>query len=721
MVLLAYVLFQGELSVERIQQLVDKKDVAALTAGTTIRPGELNPFNVLKTGGAYGVGRFGWKALPLKSPDGQRYVVLSTPLTSEDIGEIVLKRVGKELRFVPEQDALGVKVHRHSFDLRFIPQQKKAALVDQMTVTSSSGTGSFLFRMSPANKVGSIASDGRPVPFSQAGGVVLLPRKKGKSTYTIKYSALVDLPDYAGSVSEREATLTNDYWYPMIARQPAPYDIAITAPKDWTAVGQGAFISSDLSGDQRVTRYRMDLPCVYYSVSAAPYKTVEGEARGRKVWTRSIRMNPERMALQPELYAPILNFYSDSFGAFPFSSYGALDSEVYGGGALEAYSFATYGGGLPTEDAHEPSHTWWGGILNNTYLQSFWNESFAVYSDGLYHRSAPVGNQEARSLAFISVAQGQGGFERFPIQGSGAFVGPDASSLGYGKGALVLQMLEQIIGTDGMKKAMSEWIRADHGKAVDWPDFERIVMRLFPDQELKPFFDDWLRTPGYARIALGDVELEGGRIFFELKFSGTQYHMPLEVMVEAQNGQRAFETIRVKGSGRYSVGAPNRWSILSIDPHLRALRRIADDEYAPEIQRHVFRYKRWTDPAHKDWLGGVGRTTLESLPSDLDGVFVVGHPDTTPRLRQLCAAAGFKVDGQKLTYKGTTIDLDHGAAMALLNVPGGQCVIGLGKTLLAPNAGRAKIAILDEYGRFLDGETLPKRSGTLTAASHQEN
>jgi hypothetical protein len=147
---------------------------------------------------------------------------------------------------------------------------------------------------------------------------------------------------------------------------------------------------------------------------------------------------------------------------------------------------------------------------------------------------------------------------------------------------------------------------------------------------------------------------------------------------------------------------------------LRALRNIDSNEYSDEIQRHVFRSKRYTDPARRDWLPNLGRSALESLPEDLAGVFIVGHPDTTPRMAELCRRAGFSVSGDSLKYRDTTIDLNNGAALALVDVAGGKCVIGLGKTLLGPNAGRAKVAVMDRLGRFLNGESEPKTQGKLT-------
>ncbi|MEZ0326516.1 MAG: M1 family metallopeptidase [Fimbriimonas sp.] len=712
MLSLALLLIQTGPSVSQLEELVKGKDVAGLTRLIGNLPaGVANPFTVIRTRGAYDTGRFGWTVEPLRKD----YVVITTPLTSEDVGDILLKREGSALRYIPETDAMGITLHRHELDVRFNTVEKKATLIDKMSFTSEAGTGPFVFRMSPAYKVSSILNGTSKVDFSQAGGVVLAARPKGKATYTIRYSAVVDLPQYAGSVSTKEASLVNDYWYPMVARQPVPYDIAVHTQKDWVVVGQGELVSANETADEKVTRYRMDLPVIYYSVSAAPYKTSEKTINGKRYWMKSIRVAEDRMALQAELYAPIVEFYEKSFGKFPFSGYGALDSEVYGGGALEAYSYATYGGGMPGEDAHEPSHTWWGGILNNTYLGSFWNESFAVYSDGLFHRNAPIGSVADRRLAFIQVANGQQGFEPFPIEGGGAFIGPNASSLGYGKGALVLQMLEQILGTERMIKLMAAWVEADRGKAVDWVDFERVAYRLYPGENLKGFFDDWLRKPGFARLSVRDVRFEGGKVEFSTAFEGQPYRMPLEVMLEYPGGKRSFATVHVSGNGTYSVASSDKPALVSIDPWLRALRSIDANEFPDDLQRTTGRFKRYTDPAHKDWLANLGRANLEELPDDLNGVFVVGHPNTTPRMAELCRKAGFQVSGNRLTYRGVDIDLENGSALALVELAGGgRCGIGLGKTLLRPNPGRARVAVTDRLGRFLAGQTEPKTQGDLT-------
>ena len=82
-----------------------------------------------------------------------------------------------------------------------------------------------------------------------------------------------------------------------------------------------------------------------------------------------------------------------------------MDSTQFrqGVGALEAYSFATYpAGGVPFFDTHEPAHTWWGGIINNDYLASIWNEGFADYSMVLFKRDQPIGDMPERQRAYAA-------------------------------------------------------------------------------------------------------------------------------------------------------------------------------------------------------------------------------------------------------------------------------------------------------------------------------
>jgi len=716
----------AEPSIAEIDAMAQKRDVAGLTRILAPLPaGTPNPLGVLRTNGAYEAGKFGWRALELKPTTGsQRYVVLTTPLTSQDIGEFLFYREGNKLRYIPETQDLGVLINRHSLDVAFDVPRKSVSITDKVAFTRKVGdrAGDFHFRMSPNYRVSSVTSDGKTVPFRQSGGIVMLPRPSSRDfTYTIKYAGVVNLPEYAGSISEKEATLVNDYWYPMIARHPSTYDITVRSPKGWITAGQGERLEERETAQGRITRYRMDLPVVYFSVISAPFRVFSQQIDGRTYTVWSSRMSEAQMRAQTELYAPIVDFYSKRFGETPFRGYGAVDSQTYGGGALEAYSFATYGGWLPNEDAHEPAHTWWGGIINNTYLNSFWNESFTVFSDGLYHREVPIGNTAERRIAYIQDGAADQGYNQVPLNVSGAFVGPAASTLGYGKGGQVLQMLEQWLGTDRVVGAMRTWLeRHPKGEPGNWEDFERVLMETKRDGEgdIKGFFDDWVRRPGYADFD-ADVAWANQRLTINLKWKSPRYRMPLTVLVQqpGPNGARTVSTVFTDGTEKtIELPAPVKPELVSIDPYRQAVRRVAPAETPTQLDGTIDRLTKVIDPAHKDWLPNVGRGgQAASANIDPAGKFIVGSPETLPALRSLCDRVGFQVEGNTLTYQGTTIDLTRGSAIALVDLADGKtCAIGLGKVRVAPNFGRARLIVTDDLGRMLRGVTDPKTKGPLT-------
>lgn len=714
MVFAAVLLFFQAPTLEQIDKLAKAKDAAGLTALVTLPKGVDNPFNVLQTGGAYDVGRFGWHAEALKAPGGAEYVVIGTPLTSQDVGEILLKRVGGHLVYIPEQNELGVHLISHDFDLSFDIAKKTAFLQDRLTFRST-GKGDWIFRMSPNYRVSAIrdAYD-RPVPFAQASGVVSVPKPTGISAvYKVRYSAVVNMPMYAGSISESEATLVNDYWYPMVARQPSTYDIKMRLPKGWWGVAQG----NRQPSEPGTLSYKMPLPVTYFSVVAMKglkESSMRSGANTYRVW--SPRMSEADMKIHQELMAPVVEFYSKTFGKWPFAGYGAVDSPHYGGGALEAYSFATYGGGLPDQDAHEPAHTLWGGVINNTYLNSFWNESFAVFSDGLFHRECPIGNRAERQLAFISTANASESYNAAPVFDSGAFKGGIGSDLGYGKGAFVLQMLEQWLGTDETTACMAEWLRVQT-RAVpgNWEDFERVVAKRNPGKDVTGFFDDWGRRPGYADFS-ANVSYQNDATIIRLSWKGPHFRMPLTILRNYSFGKNKFDTVWLDGSNDVIRLDGPQPSVVSLDPWRQALRKVAQTETPVELEWVLPGLKKVTPQPGLLWAEGYGANQANTTPTDEpEGKFLVGSPENWPLMQRLCEQVGFHVEGSKLTYDGTTIDLNQGAAFAVIDLPNGKrCAIGLGKVEHREGLGHARLALVDRLGRLLRATTDPKRSGPLT-------
>lgn len=702
-------LWAEEPSLSTLNSLAAKKDVKALALYSN---GDGREFRVLR-GGAYEVGRMGWKVVALEPKfSDRRFVVFTTPLTSEDIGELVFERVGSKLKYIPEYQVEPIRLRHHKLDLRFDSLKKQVSILDQIDVENREKVEGDVatLRFSPCYQVSSITDGDKPVEWIQSGGTVMLKRPTAKnSKLFVTYKGTVNLPKYAGSILDDNVTLTNDYWYPLVNRLPATYEITVHHPSDWEVVAQGNY--SDAKPDKGLvaTTYRMDLPAVYWSLTVGKVKHHQekiGELT-HHVWSTNL---PEaKMRLQPRINAHILDSYSKWFGAYPFGQWGTLDSPTYGGGALEAYSFATYGEGwMPAIDPHEPAHTWFGGILPNSYLRSFWNEGFAVWCEGLYERECALGSNEDRRAAFVKIPNASEAYNAAPLMASGVEIGAAASELGYGKSGDVLSMLEQLIGTKNLTEAVKDWVRVHpKGELAEWEEFEQIVTRKYPQFELKSFFDDWFRRPGFANVELVSGQFSGGKFEGTLRWNGPKFRMPLDLWFENKGGVRQrvmLDTKNADASSKFEVVIPGFTpSKVYLDPYHRALRSGA----GPRLLGYgdaAGRMKVYRDPSRADWMKVYESSTTDL--SDVAGKLIVGHPDSTPAMKPLLVKAGFAVNGNNLTFRGTTIDLTKAGAVAVIELEGGKrCAIALGKCELEPNVGRAHTALVDDLGRMLRGST----------------
>ncbi len=688
---------------------------------------DLNVFDFLTRNGAFGTGRKGWHAFELQDPvGGGTYVVFGTPITTQDYGEFVFEYEGGKLtRLQDERESRGFKVEHYDFTMSFVPSEKRANIVSTVRLRRLPGAKECAhLRLSPHYRVSSVKdSTGAQLKFAQASGVVSVSPPAGAETsVTLTYSGVVDQATFAGAIVADEVMLTNDYWWPSIARDPASVTTTATISADWMLVTHGKKVSDTVQGASRTTKYQMDVPISYLSLSAGKFRHVEKKV-GRinyHVWSND--MNDGDMKEQLDLMPAVVQFY-ERFAPYPFDDWGAMVTALYGGGALEAYSYATYGlGWLPDEDSHEPAHTWFGGMLSNTYMNSYWNESFANFCGGLYNREVAVGSNVERRRAFVSSADMQRDYRQVAIADGSAFIGDVASALGYGKGAKVLQQLEREIGTEKMVASMKRWIKDNpRSDAAEWDGFEKAVTAT-TGEDIKWFFDQWVRNPGAPDFQISEVGYVGGEVRGRVDFHGVPYRLKTEVFAELVDGKTehldvVLNPARRDGVSEFSFKLAKKPRVISFDPYDRILRE-RPASTTLRLRTTLESMKPVIDPVHKQYadtfssFANMSRST-DKVPTEVAGMFLIGHPDSMPAMRDLCRRAGFTVRGDQLTYDGTTIDLKAGAAMAIIELGNGEtCAIGLGMTQRDPNPGNSQLCLVDNLGRFLRGKTDPRREGS---------
>lgn len=715
-------LFQQPSLVDQLNPLLKARDVPALQRFADT-PKDAKIMQLVKTGGGFGGGKNGWNAKLLQVKD-HTYVVFSTQIVAEDIGELLFSATpDHKLKYVDERDSFGERITHHTFDVSFDLAEQKAKITDVIKCKRTGSCPYFFVRLSPTFTVTSVTGHANiPVKFSQAGGVVCVENPT-ENCYTLSYTGTVEKPGFKLQISKDEAVLSGACWYPSIARQPATYEITLHSPKDWIAIAQGEEVSTQTNGDEKVTRFRMDLPVASFSAGAGPYKRAVNTIHGRKYQSLAVHATQHQLEAQNILNSKVIEFYSRQFGAYPFSTWTTVISPQFTGGlgALEAYSFATYGDdfALPFTDAHEPSHTWWGGIINNDYLRSLWNESFADFSMVHFDRHRSDRNCVVRDHIFRAAVRYDPTMDAAPIATAGNLQGPTGPTIGYLKAMHVMQILEDQLGYETMTKAMQEWVRsAPRGEIGKWEDFEAVVNRL-THKNWSWFFDDWIRRAATPTPRLTRATWTNGSLKGTLELKGPFFRMlaadVLLVMRDKTQMERRVKLIR-KGN-KYVFNcriAQKPWSV-SFDPWQKIPRTNGAQEQPTSLYPLLAQAKRFWDPEHKQYLAGFTTGPVSTaVPSVLANAMVIGSPETLPVLKRLCDQVGFKVIGNTLTYRGVNYDLRNTGAVALADLPGGEhCLIGIGTCITLPNTGKARTIVFDRYGECLDGYAEPVTQGVL--------
>lgn len=528
-----------------------------------------------------------WQGSVLTLPDASRNAYLAVFHawhTCESDGDHIHRlqrtprgwKLGQE---IPETDPSGFRVRDHDLHVQFDIPGHSAAIRDTIQVERSQDqVPAFgLLRLSQDFTVRRLTRDGpegASVPFRQAGGVLAFrpPREKTFRLF-LRYDGTVN---HRGSdyILSGEATL-NSYWYPHTARLPATATVTVAAPAGWTAIGQGDLVREEAAagGGKRLV-FRNPIPTCYFTLDAGPYHIASRKAGERTLYVYLLGRNDDLAQRSLDTLAKALTFYESAFTKYPYRRYTAVQTRGSFSGALEAYSFATFGAGtLPATIPHELAHTWWGGIAPCTYTRSMWNESFAEYSDGLFQRSGNTPSTPKTPVPYKKRTF-RAGFEAVPIIGAFDTSDGSHSAVGYGKGALVLRVLEDQIGKEAMLRAMARFL-ADlpRGAAPEWPDFEKAVQTV-TGKDYHWFFSQWTERTGLPQVRLGEVRIteEGGRNVVEADIlqEKTPYRLRIPVDVQLRTGEIVRQDVEAEGPRTHvRVRVPGPPIRLTLDPDAR--------------------------------------------------------------------------------------------------------------------------------------------------------
>jgi aminopeptidase N len=449
---------------------------------------------------------------------------------------------------------------------------------------------------------------------------------------------------------------------------------------------------------------------------------------GRTYSVYMLNNDPVRGNKQANLMDSSFRLFESIWGAYPFNHYAIVVTSQPGWpGALEAYTFTTYGETMPLPNAnpHEWGHTWWGGFVPCTYLQDIWNESFASYSESVFarHGSDQPASPEVRdrmlwTRSFTSLDQM---VNQIPMsQSADALYGLSAAA-GYVKGTLVMQNLEETLGFDTLQRCMLEYRREFDGseRAAAWPDFERTVDRV-TGQDYTWWFDQWVRRAGLPKIWLDKVTSQPNGSQFQVEGDIVQstpaYRLNVPVELFTATGEPVKTTVEITGERtHFTLTADSAPQKLNIDPEIRLPRTVTASEGQSlqlTFQNCVVVTGAGSNAAASaiSNFGVATKRDTAATPAAIAGkdLILVGSAATNTLWKRYEAACPFTVEGGVINWHGKSYPGD-GAIAITANPDDPKRRIAWVATnqadgVVSQITTGARMAILDAGGHLVDGE-----------------
>lgn len=306
----------------------------------------------------------------------------------------------------------------------------------------------------------------------------------------------------------------------------APYAFAVTAPEDWTVIGNGPAVAES-PGRWRIVQER-PLSTYFVTLVAGPYASVRHQHDGIELGFHVRASLGEQLQAEAadliEVTSQAFDYYHRTFGVrYPFGEYHQAFVPDFNAGAMENPGCITirdqliYRSRATTAQragragliAHEMAHQWFGDLVTMTWWDDLWlNESFAEY---VAHRCCTEATNYPLWMEF-GIRKDWGRIadqapSTHPVAGNGSADAQSAlqdfDGISYAKGAAVLRQLVAYLGDDVFLGGLKDYFaRHAYGNA-EFADLIAAWTRAGA-VDLDSWAANWLRTSGLDTIAVAD-------------------------------------------------------------------------------------------------------------------------------------------------------------------------------------------------------------------------
>jgi tetratricopeptide (TPR) repeat protein len=399
-------------------------------------------------------------------------------------------------------------------------------------------------------------------------------------------------------------------WFPFheYAADRATYAINIKAPKDTIVAGYSEqpitpVTTTDKQKNESVTwSFVSTRPVLPGNFAAAKYIVRNFTQGGMTVDVYTRPGNETSVDRTGELAGKFLEYYSSKFGQCNFGNKFVIAEtdeetlETYSGAGMLFLSPRALATGNEETIGREVAYQWWGQSVGiASFDDILLSQGLAQFSLLLYIKdnSTETQFQQAvqaeteKALAFEQSSSIRNAPKQLDDQT------PAYRSVIFNKGALVFNMLRQLLGDQKNEQLLRDYFQQFNGKNITLDEFEAFAQKS-AGRDLRGFFGQWVDSTGVPEFRADWRILrraEGFRVPGTVKQELEAFEMPVDLLLRTEGGQER-ETVFMKGTSvDFDISTKNKPIEIIVDPDMKIVRSSEEIRQAVVVRRGIEHFK----------------------------------------------------------------------------------------------------------------------------------
>lgn len=297
-----------------------------------------------------------------------------------------------------------------------------------------------------------------------------------------------------------------------------------------------------------------------------------------------------------------LEYYSSKFGRYAFGNRLVVAEtdeetlETYSGPGVMFLSPRALAAGIDEKLAREVAYQWWGQAVGlKTFDDTWLSQGLAEFSTLLYVKDnenetlyqQTVQAELEKALAFEQSASIRNAPKQLDDQ-TAAF-----RSVVFNKGALVFNMLRQLMGEEKFDKMLRDYYAKSEGKNVTLDEFESFAAKA-AGRDLRFFFGQWVDSTGVPefrseyRIAR---TRDGFRVPGTVKQDMDTFEMPIDIILRTEAGPER-KSLMMKGpSVDFDITTKSKPIEVIVDPDSKIIRSSEELRQGVIVRRGIEHFR----------------------------------------------------------------------------------------------------------------------------------